>query len=585
MSETNTNQPSHSGLLTRVVRIVGYWFNLIMQPALAVVFVIGLAFLFGYAQRNFDWFNNAKISVADEDAEQDAIYACSMLCVFVKAPGRCPVCGMELQKVDVPGDPKDIFGVTIDPTSRRLANIATVVALNMPIANEIEVLGKIAYDETTEATISAYVDGRIEDLLVDYTGASVTQGQVLAVLYSPDLYTDQVGLLSAKKALQENRSNNQRINTANQRLYESARRRLIEFGVPESEVDAIEQRGKPDRRLRIFSPISGTVVEKLVDEGKYVKTGMPILKIANLSKVWLMLQMYPEDTADLKLGQSVTVSIQSQVGKKFEGQISFIDPMVDSKTQTVNVRVVIPNDAGLIKVGDFGKAKIKLTRDNAQQMVVVPRQSVLINGADSIAYVETNPGRFEFRKVEIAKTMGDKISLVSGIKPGEMVVASGVFMLDSTFNIQGKVSLIDPNRAIAKNESKLVKDSAEEKEIEEAFSDLSPQDRELAEAQIICPVTEVRLGTMGMGTPIKVDVDGNPVMICCEGCRESLLQNPQKYLAILEDYHPGKLQPAKGASENKESSSAELPQMELPKMELPKMELPKMELPKMEAPK
>jgi len=248
-----------------------------------------------------------------------------------------------------------------------------------------------------------------------------------------------------------------------------------------------------------------------------------------------------------------------------------------------------------------------------------------------------------------------------------MVVASGVFMLDSTFNIQGKVSLIDPNRAELKNQSELSA-SEEEREIEEAFSSLneadrrlaesqvicpvtevklgsagmgvpirvkltdrdvmiccegcrkklvanpapyfeildryhqdlptaeelaemktsfaplSETDRKLAEAQVICPVTEVRLGTMGMGTPINVDVNGRAIMICCEGCRKRLLSEPQKHFQILEDYH------ARGSGQSSSPgpgpvNSGELPKMELPKMELPKMELPKMELPKMELPK
>ena len=101
------------------------------------------------------------------------------------------------------GDPKDTFGVTIEPAARRLANIKTVAALNLPISKEIEALGKITYDETSEATISAYVDGRVVDLFIDYTGAKVTKGQELAMLYSPDLYSDQVGLLNAKEALEK----------------------------------------------------------------------------------------------------------------------------------------------------------------------------------------------------------------------------------------------------------------------------------------------------------------------------------------------------------------------------------------------
>lgn len=589
--EENTTNIRRNRFWGRAIRIVAYWFNLIVQPILAIAAIVGLVFLFGYAQKNHDWFNDAKSSATEEAVEEDSLFACSMLCVFVKAPGRCPVCGMELQEIESQGDPKDLFGVTIDPTARRLANIKTVAALNMPVANETEVLGRIAYDETTEATVSAYVDGRIEDLMIDFTGATIRKGDELAVIYSPDLYTDQVGLLQAKQSA--NRvSSNDRVNRSNQRLYQSARRRLVEMGLPESQVDSIETSGQPNSRIKIYAPASGTVVEKMVDEGKYVKMGMPILKVADLSTVWLMLEMYPADTTNLRLGQSVSVSIQSQVGKTFEGKVSFIDPMVDSKTQTVKVRVVIPNEAGLIRIGDFGKAKLQSSRGAADQMVIVPRESVLMNGANSVAYVETEPGRFEFRKVEVAEIMKDKVSIASGIKPGEQVVASGVFMLDSTFNIQGKVSLIDPNRAATKNESQLAKDSAEAKEIEESFALLSAEDRKLAEEQVICPVTEVRLGTMGMGAPIRVDVEGTPVMICCEGCRRGLLKDPQKHFAILEKYHGGQSKSSKGSDDlpqmelpQMELPQMSLPEMDLPQMDLPQMELPQMDLPQMEAPK
>lgn len=523
---------------------MSYWCQIVMQPVIAVFVVILLAAGFGYAQRNLGLFNDAEATAAQGDSNENDQYACSMLCVFVKAPGRCPVCGMALQKIEVPGDPKDIYGVTIQPNARRLANIQTVSALNLAVSNKIEALGKITYDETTEATISAYVGGRIDDLIVDFTGATVKKDQILGVVYSPDLYADQSGLLSAKKTLAESRSSSERIRQSNQRLYASARRRLIELGIPDSEIDAIEKRDKPSSRIRIYSPASGTVVEKMIDEGDYVKTGEAILKIADLSTVWMMLEMYPEDTRELIIGQSVTVTIQSQVGKKFEGKIAFVDPAVDSSTNTVNVRIEIPNDAGLIKIGDFGKAIIQKNGNDSRSLVVVPRDSVLINGDDSVAYVETELGRFEFRKVEVAQVMSDKIALASGIQAGEQVVASGVFMLDSTFNIQGKVSLIDPNRAVRINETqtphaKMQLEAAnkakEQKEMEESFKKLSPEDRMLAEKQEICPVSKVRLGTHGMGVPVKIDIQGEPVMVCCEGCRKSLVNDSAKYLKVLKD--------------------------------------------------
>ena len=509
------------------LRFFSYWFNLIAQPALAIVFVVGLAWLFGYLQRNRNWFQDAESSQANVVQDENAQYACSMLCVFVKAPGRCPVCGMELQKIESQGDPKDIYGVTIDPAARRLANIETVAALNLPISKEIEVLGQVAYDETKQATVAAYVDGRVEDLHVNFVGASIRKGDEIAVLYSPDLYSDQVALLQSKQSLQQS-SGNQRVNQSNRRLYQSARQRLIEQGIPEAVVDSIEKSGQPSSRVKVYAPMHGTVVEKLVEAGQYIKTGSPILQIADLSSVWLMLSLYPEDTAKLKIGQSVSVQIQSQVGTTFEGRIAFIDPVVNPKTQTLGVRVEIPNEAGLVKIGDFGKAKIRTGGSGSQQLVVVPRAAVLINGADSIVYVETKPGRFEFRQVEVAETIGDKVSIAAGVQAGEQVVASGAFMLDSTFNIQGKVSLIDPQRAPPQDQAQIAKAEAEAREIDKSFAGLSSEDRLLAEAQVICPVSDVKLGTMGMGTPINVNVDGTPVMICCEGCRHALLKGPNE---------------------------------------------------------
>ena len=516
-------------------RFAKYWFSLLVQPLIVILFVGGLAWLFGYLQRHHNWFNDASSSTEKVVVEEDSRYACSMLCVFVDAPGRCPVCGMELQAIKNSGDPKDIYGLTIEPAARRLANIKTVVALNQPQPKWTEALGRVTYDETTKTTVSAWVDGRIEKLFVDYTGAEIRKDAELALLYTPELFTDQVGLLQAKKAL-TSAASVPRVQKANERLYASARLRLIEKGLPESELDSIEASGTPKRRLKIFAPASGTVIEKLVDEGSYVSTGTPLFRIANLKTVWLVLELPPESATNLKLGQGVNVEIQSQAGRMYAGKVSFIAPMVDLETRTVSVRVEIPNDAGLIKIGDLGRAKLRTAPASTEQLVVVPREAVLVNGSDSIAYVQTKPGRYEFRKVRIAEFLGDKVSISEGILPGEQVVASGAFMLDSDFNIRGKVSLIDPNRVLPADQNQIAKEDAESKEIEQAFASLSPDDRKLAEAQIICPVTEVKLGTLGMGAPIRIHLEQRDVMICCAGCESKLKQEPQKYLAILETF-------------------------------------------------
>jgi Cu(I)/Ag(I) efflux system membrane fusion protein len=152
---------------------------------------------------------------------------------------------------------------------------------------------------------------------------------------------------------------------------------------------------------------------------------------------------------------------------------------------------------------------------------------VLMAGDYSVVYVETEPGRFEIRLVVLGPISGDQIAILEGVKEGEQVAYSGNFLIDSQMQLAGKPSLIDPTRVKSRSEP----EEAESAEVIEAFPKLSASDRALAESQRICPVTELQLGSMG--TPIKVLVNGRPVFICCEGCRERLLAEPVKYLDKL----------------------------------------------------
>ena len=181
------------------------------------------------------------------------------------------------------------------------------------------------------------------------------------------------------------------------------------------------------------------------------------------------------------------------------------------------------------------------------KQLVVPRDAVLMAGAHSVVYVETEPGRFELRKVELGPSLGNQIVLLSGVTEGEQVATNGNFLIDSQMQLAGKPSLIDPEKAEAKP-----KDSAASSEVAAALAKLSEEDLALAEKQRICPVTEVPLGSMGV--PIKVDVGGRTVFICCGGCREPLLNDPDKYLAILDQAESGS------------DKSKGTPEMELPSL-------------------
>ena len=589
-----------------------WWIKLLVQPVLllaagAMLFVgLGMAQRLGWISAEGGSGGHGHGAAAQEGVQ----YICPMMCTPPQAePGRCPVCAMELVPATSSGGNGDSRSIRIDPAARRIANIQTVAVTSLPMMRTIRAIGELSYDEGTLKTISAYVDGRLERLYADYTGIVVKKGDHLALVYSPRLYSAQVELLLAGKAREDSRlATLERVVQSNRDLYESARQRVIELGMTGTQVDELEQAGKANSRMHLCAPISGTVIEKMAVEGQYVKEGDAIYKLADLSTVWLMLRLFPEDAAAIRYGQKVEAEVQSLLGRKFVGRVAFIDPNVDPKTRTVGVRVVVPNDDGVLRVGDYAKATIEIPLSGAQdgpvydpelankwisprhphvvsaspgdcpvcgidlvpaaqfgftdqphlgdEALAVPRDAVLMAGNNSVVYVEAEPGRFEIRRVVLGSNCGDQIVIRSGVKEGEQVATRGNFLIDSQMQLAGNPSLIDPTKSQPRG------DDAMSAEMIAGLSELSAGDRELAAKQGICPVAEFQLGSMG--TPPKVDIQGTPVFICCEGCREELLSAPERYLAKLE---------ARSRTERRHERipDASVPQMDLPPIGVPQM--------------
>lgn len=565
---------------------VSLWRSILIQPLLVLGAGVLVIVLLGVAQKyGFISASGGNGHSHASGGAADTRYICPMMCTPPQTePGRCPVCAMELVPASSGGSDGPSNSISIDAAARRVSNIQTVTVMSMPMTRTIRAIGELAYDEGTQRTISAYVDGRLDRLYADYTGMVVKKGDHLALLYSPRLYSGQVELLLAKKAQQETRSETvQRIIGTGEDLYFGAKERLIELGMTEEQIVDLEKAGEANSRLHVCAPISGTVIEKLAVEGEYVKEGQAIFKVADLSTVWLMLELFPEDAAAVRYGQKVEAVVQSLPDRTFEGRVAFIDPQVDPKTRTVGVRVVIPNQDGLLRVGDYAKATVNVPLSDSSRSVVfdpelankwisprhphvvenekgdcpvcgielvpasqlgftdqpslggealvVPRDAVLMAGDNSVVYVETEPGRFEIRRVVLGPHCGDHFVVRSGLKLGELVATRGNFLIDSQMQLAGNPSLIDPTRIQpAKDTSPF--DQPLTPDMIEALAELSDVDRALAEVQVICPVRKYRLGSMG--APPKVDVNGKPVFICCEACREDLLSDPDKYLAMLE---------------------------------------------------
>lgn len=571
------------------------WIKVFVQPVLLLAAGALLIFGLGAAQR-LGWIAAGDGASSSEHVPAgDAIvrYICPMMCTPPQAePGRCPVCGMELVPATSSEGESDDQAVQIDPVARRVANVRTVAVKAAPFVRKVRAVGRLNYDEAMLKTISAYVDGRLEQLYADYTGMVVGKGDRLALLYSPELYSGQVELLVAQETRQRERSSGRTLAAYGQGdLYDSARERLIQYGMTEDQLAELETTRQANSRIAISAPISGTVIEKLAVEGQYVKTGQPIYRLADLSTVWLMLELFPESAAAIRYGQKVEAEVQSLPGRKFTGRVAFIDPTVEPKTRTVGVRVVIPNPDGLLRVGDYAKAMIDVhlggsgdplaklydseladkwisprhphvvesspgtcricgvelvsaaslgfaSQDaEGERALIVPREAVLMVGESGVVYVETEPGRFEIRRVVLGPSSGEEIVIRQGVEEGEQVAYSGNFLIDSQMQLAGNPSLIDPTKTSKASKTTEPPPTAEplddgrSAEIVAALAKLPAEDRAAAEQQQICPVTEMPLGSMG--APVRVDIDGRSVFLCCEGCRDSLLAEPAKHLAKL----------------------------------------------------
>jgi Cu(I)/Ag(I) efflux system membrane fusion protein len=619
MSEQTENQKAATAQSRSRFARVRWLFGYFAKPLLLFAAGAAVIALLGLAQR-VGWIKSgAGPAVATATQESSVEYICPMMCVPpMKEPGRCPVCAMELVPSDAGGASSDGRSIVIDPASRRIANIATVSARSMPLTRTIRAVGELQYDEGTLKTIVAYTAGRYEKLYVDFTGADVKKGETLASFYSPELYSAQVEYLLARQTASKASSKLPAVAKANQRLLRSSRQKLIELGMTELQVSDLERRGEANSRFDVVAPRSGTVINRMISEGDEVKAGQPILKLADLSNVWLMLELFPEDAAVVKYGQRVEASVESLPSEVLSGRVAFVNPEVNPQSRTVSVRVVVPNPGGKLRIGEFATATIEIplaTGSHLQlavydpdladkwvsprhphvvsdepgkcrvcgstlvhastlgftdeptaqaEAIVVPRDAVLMAAKHSVVYVETEPGRFEIRRVETGPTTKNGIVILKGLAKDEAVATRGNFLLDSQMQLAGNPSLIDPTRAAPP--MKIIPGFTPEMLTE--INKLPPDEAALAIKQGFCPIADTRLGEMGV--PIAIDVNGQSIFVCCEGCRADLLQDPDKALK-----HLAELQAAAEKNESKTDGGSATDQMDLPPIgEIEDMDLP-----------
>lgn len=414
--------------------------------------------------------------------DSTGVWTCSMHPqVRMDHPGQCPICGMDLIPLAPEGAPADGAALASDVIAlgdhaRFMAQVETALVERRLLWNELRTVGRVTVDETAVAYITAWIDGRVDRVFADFPGTVVDRGDHLVQIYSPDLYaTQQEYLASARSGIPQ--------------AVEAARQRLRLWGITDEQIEEIARTGSPQTHLTVFAPMGGTILEKSVRPGQYVETGDQLYTIADLSHVWVVLEVYESELAWVRFGQPVEIELEGYPSKRIVGAVGFVEPVLTEDTRTVRVRVMARNDEGLLKPGMFVQASIRAPIDEGgapgstglegkwvcpmhpmviqdgpgtcpicgmpleqvpgapdphDPILAVPAEAVLTTGRRHLVFVEDAPARYRLVEPSLGPRTGSFYPVLSGVTDGARVVVRGNFLLDSQFQITGRPSLLYP---------------------------------------------------------------------------------------------------------------------------------------------
>ena len=334
------------------------------------------------------------------------------------------------------GDEKNPVHLTAD-AARRIG-VKYAVAERKVVDRSIETVGSVTYDETRIADVNPKIEGWIERLHVDFTGASVRRGQPLLSVYSPSLVAAQEELLLARRLVDESAADPESRSAERARqLLESARRRLAYWDVPAAQIRRIEETGQPTKTLTLAAPASGVVVEKSVFEGGRIAPGMNLYRIADLSTVWVEGEVFEKDLSLVREGQPARVSVEAYPGETFAGNVTYVYPTVTLEARTGRVRIELSNPQGKLKPGMY--ARVSLAVPSGEPRLVVPRDAVHATGERAWVFVQGPDGTLIAREVETGLVADRQIEILSGLSEGETVVASANFLIDAESSMGGAI--------------------------------------------------------------------------------------------------------------------------------------------------
>lgn len=372
-----------------------------------------------------------------EEAEQQT-WTCSMHPQVRKnEPGNCPICGMEL----IPAKSASNGNGTVDPTAiamsataRKLANVETAVVGRSQAIRSLRLEGKVQEDERRVFSVSSHFPGRVERLNVNFTGEFISKGQLLAMVYSPELVTAQEELFEARKIRKEQPA-----------LYKAAMDKLRNWKLEDDQIDLIKSANEPIEEFPVEADRSGYVVGKNVKQGDYIQEGTILYRVADLSKVWALFDVHESDLNWVNVGDKVQFTLPSLPGDMFSGRISYLDPVLNAQSRVVKARMTVANPDRKLKPEMFVRGMVKADLSKKGHSLTVPKSAVLWTGERSVVYVkqETEKGvYFKLREVLLGPDLGDRYVIQRGLHKGEAVAVQGTFSIDAAAQLAGKPSMM-----------------------------------------------------------------------------------------------------------------------------------------------
>ncbi len=350
-------------------------------------------------------------------------------------PGLNPETGNELEPV-YEGPPPG--AVHISPEKQQLIGVRYGTAEVIAAVKQVRAFGRVSYDETRLVKVHAKVDGWIEQVFVDFTGKWVEKGDPLLTLYSPEMLASQQELLLAARARERMRAGPlARAADYSESLLEAARRRLQLWDLSEAQIEEVLRTQRPIRNITLYAPAAGYVLQRNAFPSQRVTPETDLYTLADLRRVWILAEVFEAEAGLVRLGQWAEVSLTHLPGRSFRARVSYIQPELDPATRTLKVRLEADNPELLLKPEMFVDVNLRIP---LPPQLTVPEEAVLDTGERQTVFVDRGDGYLEPRAVQIGERVGERVVVLKGLKPGERVVISGNFLIDSESQLKAAMA-------------------------------------------------------------------------------------------------------------------------------------------------